>query len=145
MSKTEDFLTPTEEQEIVKAIALAEKQTSGEIRVHLEEKSDLEPMERAKEVFLQLNMQQTDARNGVLFYVAVSNKKFAVLGDEGINKVVATDFWESTKEAVLNQFKTGNFKTGLIDGITEAGNQLKAHFPYQTDDENELSNEISKG
>ena len=145
MSKTEDFLTPTEEQEIVKAIALAEKQTSGEIRVHLEEKSDLEPMERAKEVFLQLNMQQTDARNGVLFYVAVSNKKFAVLGDEGINKVVATDFWKSTKEAVLNQFKTGNFKTGLIDGITEAGNQLKAHFPYQTDDENELSNEISKG
>jgi uncharacterized membrane protein len=145
MSKTEDFLTPTEEQEIVKAIALAEKQTSGEIRVHFEEKSDLEPMERAKEVFLQLNMQQTDARNGVLFYVAVSNKKFAVLGDEGINKVVATDFWESTKEAVLNQFKTGNFKTGLIDGITEAGNQLKAHFPYQTDDENELSNEISKG
>ena len=102
-------------------------------------------MERAKEVFLQLNMQQTDARNGVLFYVAVRNKKFAVLGDEGINKVVATDFWESTKEAVLNQFKTGNFKTGLIDGITEAGNQLKAHFPYQTDDENELSNEISKG
>ncbi len=145
MSKTEDFLTPTEEQEIVKAIALAEKQTSGEIRVHLEEKSDLEPMERAKEVFLQLNMQQTDARNGVLFYVAVSNKKFAVLGDEGINKVVAIDFWKSTKEAVLNQFKTGNFKTGLIDGITEAGNQLKAHFPYQTDDENELSNEISKG
>lgn len=145
MSKTEDFLTPIEEQEIVKAIALAEKQTSGEIRVHLEEKSDLEPMERAKEVFLQLNMQQTDARNGVLFYVAVSNKKFAVLGDEGINKVVTPNFWESTKEAVLNQFKTGNFKTGLIDGITEAGNQLKAHFPYQTDDENELSNEISKG
>lgn len=145
MSKTEDFLTPTEEQEIVKAIALAEKQTSGEIRVHLEEKSDLEPMERAKEVFLQLNMQQTDARNGVLFYVAVSNKKFAVLGDEGINKVVAPNFWESTKEAVINQFKTGNFKTGIIDGITEAGNQLKAHFPYQTDDENELSNEISKG
>jgi len=145
MSKTEDFLTPTEEQEIVKAIALAEKQTSGEIRVHLEEKSDLEPMERAKEVFLQLNMQQTDARNGVLFYVAVSNKKFAVLGDEGINKVVTPNFWESTKEAVLNQFKTGNFKTVLIEGITEAGNQLKAHFPYQTDDENELSNEISKG
>ena len=145
MSKTEDFLTPTEEQEIVKAIALAEKQTSGEIRVHLEEKSDLEPMERAKEVFLQLNMQQTDARNGVLFYVAVSNKKFAVIGDKGINKVVTPNFWESTKEAVINQFKTGNFKTGLIDGITEAGNQLKAHFPYQTDDENELSNEISKG
>ena len=145
MSKTEDFLTPTEEQEIVKAIALAEKQTSGEIRVHLEEKSDLEPMERAKEVFLQLNMQQTDARNGVLFYVAVSNKKFAVIGDKGINKVVTPNFWESTKEAVINQFKTGNFKTGIIDGITEAGNQLKAHFPYQTDDENELSNEISKG
>lgn len=145
MSKTEDFLTPQEEQKIVTAIALAEKQTSGEIRVHLEEKSDLEPMERAKEVFFQLNMQQTEARNGVLFYVAVSNKKFAVLGDEGINNVVEPNFWESTKEALINQFKNRKFKEGLINGITEAGNQLKAHFPYQTDDENELSNEISKG
>ena len=145
MSKTEDFLTPQEEQEIVAAIALAEKQTSGEIRVHLEEKSDLEPMERAKEVFFQLNMQQTEARNGVLFYVAVSNKKFAVLGDERINNVVEPNFWESTKEALINQFKNRKFKEGLINGITEAGNQLKVHFPYQTDDENELSNEISKG
>lgn len=145
MSKTEDFLTPEEEQEIVQAIIIAEKNTSGEIRVHIEETSNKPPLERAKEVFSSLEMYKTEARNGVLFYVGVANKGFAILGDEGINKVVETDFWDSTKNVVLAHFKNREFKKGLVEGILSAGKKLKHYFPYQSDDSNELSNEISKG
>lgn len=145
MSKTEDFLTPEEEQEIVKAIVIAEKNTSGEIRVHIEETSNKPPIERAKEVFSSLEMYKTEARNGVLFYVGVANKGFAILGDEGINNVVESNFWDSTKDVVLTHFKNNEFKKGLVDGILSAGEKLRYHFPYQSDDTNELSNEISKG
>jgi uncharacterized membrane protein len=145
MSKTEDFLTKEEEQEIVQAIVIAEKNTSGEIRVHIEETSDKPPIERAKEVFSSLEMYKTEAKNGVLFYVGVANKGFAILGDEGINNVVESDFWDSTKDVVLAHFKNREFKKGLVEGILSAGERLKHHFPYQSDDTNELSNEISKG
>lgn len=145
MSQTEDFLTKAEEQEIVNAIVEAEKNTSGEIRVHLEEHSNKDSLERAQEVFFALNMQNTKARNGVLIYVGVADKHLAILGDEGINKMVEKDFWNSTKELIISHFKNGNYKQGLIDGILKAGEQLKHYFPYKSDDTNELPNEISKG
>lgn len=145
MSKTEDFLTKEEEQEIVQAIVTAEKNTSGEIRVHIEETSEKPPIERAKEVFSTLEMHKTEARNGVLFYIGVANKGFAILGDEGINNVVEADFWDCTKDLVLEHFKNKEFKKGLVEGILRAGEKLKHYFPYQSDDTNELSNEISKG
>ena len=145
MSKTEDFLTKEEEQEIVQAIVTAEKNTSGEIRVHIEETSEKPPIERAKEVFSSLEMHKTEARNGVLFYIGVANKGFAILGDEGINNVVEADFWDCTKDIVLEHFKNKEFKKGLVEGILRAGEKLKHYFPYQSDDTNELSNEISKG
>lgn len=144
MTKTAVFLSIEEEQEIVQAIVKAEKNTSGEVRVHIEKQSKLSPLERAQEVFFELKMEATKDRNGVLFYVSVADKKFAIIGDKGINDVVAIDFWDTTKEIVIDHFKKGNFKTGLVEGILSAGNQLKAYFPYQSDDENELSNEISK-
>ena len=90
-------------------------------------------------------MENTQERNGVIIYVAVKSKHFAIYGDKGINEKVSADFWDSTKEVMQNHFKNGNFKQGLIDGILKAGDQLKTHFPYQNDDTNELSNEISKG
>ncbi|KIX21940.1 hypothetical protein SY27_04460 [Flavobacterium sp. 316] len=145
MSKTEDFLTASEEQEIVQAIVEAEKDTSGEIRVHIEEHSEKPPLERAQEVFFTLNMQNTKDRNGVLFYVGVADKHFAIIGDEGINKVVDANFWNSTKDIVIDNFKNKNNKDGLVNGIREAGKRLKEFFPYQSDDIDELSNEISKG
>ena len=144
MSKTEDFLTPEDEQEIVNAISIAEKNTSGEIRVHIENHSEKPPLERAKEVFLSLGMDKTQTRNGVLFYVGVSDKTFAILGDEGIDKKVELDFWNTTKDTVIQYFKNKNYKEGLVAGILCAGERLKAFFPYETDDTNELSNEISK-
>lgn len=145
MSNVEVFLTKPQEQEIVLAIGVAEKNTSGEIRVHIELENPSVALDRAKEVFRKLNMEHTKERNGVIIYVAVKNKQFAIYGDEGINKKVPSDFWDSTKDTIAHHFKKGDFKQGLIDGILKAGEQLKMHFPHQKEDTNELSNEISKG
>jgi uncharacterized membrane protein len=145
MSKLKDFLSKAEEQEIVEAIGKAEKNTSGEIRVHIEKENTIAPLDRAMEVFRNLQMENTQGRNGVIIYVAVKSKHFAIYGDKGINEKVDIDFWDSTKEIMQNHFKNGNFKQGLIDGILKAGEQLKNHFPFQDNDTNELSNEISKG
>ncbi len=144
MTEVEAFLSAEEEQEIVAAIKTAEKNTSGEIRVHIENSSEKDHYERAKEVFHLLEMDATNEQNGVLIYVAVHDHKFVICGDKGINELVPKDFWNSTKEIMQSHFKNGNFKQGLIDGILKAGEELKVHFPWQNDDENELSNEISK-
>lgn len=128
---------------ITNAIRVAETNTSGEIRVHIEKFCKEEVLDRAAYVFEKLGMHQTKLRNGVLFYLAFEDKKFAILGDAGINQKVPEDFWENVKEVVLKKFKDGLFADGLADGIIKAGEQLKAHFPYQDDDVNELSDEIS--
>ncbi len=145
MSKVEAFLSKKEEQEVVDAIVFAEKNTSGEIRVHIEKETIKPIFDRAMEVFEQLEMYKTKARNGVLIYVAVKDKSFLIYGDRGINDKVATDFWESTKNVMLENFKKGNNKQALVDGILSAGQQLKRYFPFENDDLDELSNEISKG
>ena len=144
MSEIQVFLNPDQESKVVEAIKEAERNTSGEIRVHIEAHSDMDPLDRAKAVFAQLEMHKTEARNGVLFYVGVQDHSFVILGDQGIDQKVDDDFWESTKDLVLSNFKNGDFDKGLIEGILEAGKQLKAYFPFQSDDENELSDEISK-
>ncbi|MBC6999441.1 TPM domain-containing protein [Cytophaga sp. FL35] len=145
MSRVEDFLTSVEEKEVVQAIIEAENSTSGEIRVHLEAHTRLEAMERAKEVFHQLKMDNTKDNNGVLIYVAVNDRKFAICGDKGIDNVVPKGFWNTTKDTIQSHFKKGEFKQGLVEGILKAGHELKVHFPWQQDDKNELSDEISKG
>lgn len=145
MSNVEDFLTASEEQEIVDAILKAEQNTSGEIRVHLEHHSTIDHYKRAQEVFHLLKMDNTKHDNGVLIYVAVKDKKFVICGDKGIDTVVPKDFWQSTKDSIQHHFKKGEFKDGLVAGILRAGAELHSHFPWQSDDTNELSNEISKG
>jgi uncharacterized membrane protein len=145
MSKVEDFLSKEEEQEIVEAIRMAEENTSGEIRVHIEKTTSKVPFDRALEVFYELRMNETQLQNGVLFYFAIEDKNFAICGDKGINDVVADDFWDCTKDKMIEQFKAGNFKQGIVDGILNAGEQLKKNFPWSEGDTNELTNEISKG
>jgi uncharacterized membrane protein len=103
------------------------------------------PFDRALEVFYELKMNETELQNGVLIYLAVEDHHFVICGDKGINDVVSEDFWDCTKEIMRTHFKNGNFKQGLVDGITRAGEQLQRYFPWQVDDTNELSNEISKG
>lgn len=145
MSKVENFLSTAEEQEIVEAIRLAELNTSGEIRVHIEKTSNGDATNRALELFHNLKMDNTKLQNAVLIYVAIEERAFVIYGDEGINKVVADDFWDSTKDVMQSHFKQGHFKQGLIDGVLKSGEQLKHYFPYSDLDTNELSNEISKG
>lgn len=141
----ERFLTTIEEQEIVAAIREAELNTSGEIRVHLEDHCKGKINERALEVFKTLHMDNTRQRNGLLIYVAVFDKTFGIYGDEGINKLVPNNFWNSTKDVIQSHFKKGHFKQGLVDGVLLAGVQLKKHFPFNPEDLNELPNTISKG
>ena len=145
MSKIEDFLTEEEEQEIIEAIRVAEQKTSGEIRVHIEKSSKIDAINRTMEVFHYLKMDNTKLQNGVLIYVAVEDKNFVIYGDKGINDVVPVDFWDSTKDIMLTQFKLGNFKQGILEGIVMAGNQLATFFPWEHGDINELSNNLSKG
>ena len=144
MSKIEDFLSTEEEQEIVEAIRIAEQNTSGEIRVHIEKTLKTDVFTRSMEVFHYLKMDNTKDQNGVLIYVAVKDRTFAIFGDTGINNVVGNDFWDSTKNIMQSHFKAGHFKQGLVEGILKAGEQLAKHFPWKDGDVNELSNEISK-
>jgi uncharacterized membrane protein len=145
MSKIEAFLTAKEEQDIVEAIRLAELNTSGEIRVHIEKSSNGDATNRALELFHTLKMDNTKRQNAVLVYVAVEDKTFVIYGDEGINKVVENDFWDCTKDVMQSYFKKGQFKEGLVEGILRSGERLKKYFPYTDNDTNELTNEISKG
>jgi len=145
MSKMEGFLSAKDEAEIIEAIRTAEQNTSGEIRIHIEECSTIEIQERALEVFHYLKMNNTKLRNGVLIYVATEDKSFAIYGDKGINDLVASNFWDSTKDIIQMHFKLGNFKQGLKEGVLKVGDQLEKHFPYLKDDTDELSNQISKG
>lgn len=144
MSEVNKFLTKEDEQEIVAAIQKAEKHTSGEIRVHIEKTCKMDTFERALEVFHQLKMDNTKLENGVLVYLAIEDRNFVILGDRGINHVVPDNFWETTKDRMVSHFKKKNFKQGLIDGILMAGEQLQQHFPWESDDENELSDQISR-
>ena len=145
MSNVEDFLSHKEEQEIVDAILTAEKNTSGEIRVHIEASAKIDHFSRAQQVFHFLKMDNTKDENGVLLYVAVKDKKFVIYGDKGIDKAVPKGFWDKTKEIISSYFKNGDFKNGIIQGILKAGKELEAHFPWHHNDINELSNDISKG
>ena len=145
MSLAEKFLSKTEQLAVINAIEEAEKNSSGEIRLHIEDDCKEDLMDHAAFIFEKLEMHQTDLRNGVLFYVSMKPHGFAILGDVGINQKVQSDFWDQIKEHVIASFKTGDYGKGLSEGIIMAGDQLKAHFPYQSDDVNELTNDISFG
>ncbi|GGK40306.1 MULTISPECIES: TPM domain-containing protein [Flavobacteriaceae] len=145
MYKVEDFLTATQEQALIETIKVSEKNTSGEIRVHIEKSTEKSPMDRALEVFYMLEMDKTELRNGILIYVAVESKKIAIIGDEGINNLVPKNFWDEELAMLISYFKASNFTKGLELTILKIGEKLKEFFPYQKDDSNELSDEISKG
>lgn len=130
---------------IVSAIEKAELNTSGEIRVHLEKKCSANPLSRAFYVFDHLKMQKTAQQNAILIYVAYESKKMAIIGDEGINKVVDKDYWNNIIAQMGNAFSKGLYAEGIADAVLNVGDALKGHFPYQDDDINEQSNEVSYG
>ncbi len=140
-----DFFTREEIEKIKLAIEQAEKLTSGEIRVHIENTCKGDVLDRAATLFDKLDMAKTELRNGVLFYIAVKSHKLAILGDLGINANVPQNFWQSVKDIMVDHFRNNEYTDGLVKGITMAGEQLKTYFPWQKDDANELSDEISFG
>lgn len=143
MLSAKNLLTKAQQEQLVKSIQQAEQGTSGEIRVHVEDSSNKEPLQRAEEVFLKLGMQKTKDRTGVLIYVAAKDHKLAIVGDEGIYKVVGKDFWEAEKELLIEHFSNGDYYEGLAKVINLIGEQLKQFFPQKPGDRNELSDEIS--
>lgn len=145
MSLARNFLSKEDQAKVVNAIQEAEKNTSGEIRLHIEDYCKEDVMDHAAFVFEKLEMHQTQLRNGVLFYVSIEPHGFAILGDVGINQKVKDGFWENIKNHVIENFKKGQYAEGLSEGIVMAGEQLKKYFPYEADDVNELSDEISFG
>jgi len=145
MKPAAQFFNSKEKQRLLSAIQHAEKDSSGEIRIHIDNKCKGDVLDCASYAFSQLKMHETKLRNGVLFYLAIKSKKFAILGDVGINQKVPENFWDKIKEDMREAFLKGDFAGGLEQGILKAGQQLKTHFPYQDDDINELSDEISFG
>lgn len=139
------FFSTEQQRQIVEAIKTAELNTSGEIRVHVENHCKGDVLDRSVMVFNTLKMKKTAARNGVLIYLAVTDKKFAIIGDEGINVLVEHDFWNDVKDEMSRHFREGDFTGGVVNGILRVGEKLKAFFPYQSDDVNELPDDISFG
>jgi len=143
--KTSHFFNESQKELITNAVKEAELNTSGEIRVHIESDCKEDVLDRAAFIFKKLEIHKTEQRNGVLFYLSITDRKFAILGDAGINAVTPDNFWEEIKETVLSHFKNNDFEIGLSTGIKMAGEALKVQFPYQKDDINELSDDISFG
>ena len=143
MSNAINILNREEDRRVVEAIKQAELNTSGEIKVHIENLCRGDVEKRSLVVFNKLKLNETQLRNGVLIYLAVRDHKFAILGDEGINNVVEDNFWNDVKDLMLSHFREGHFADGLVEGIMRCGEKLKTYFPYQSDDVNEIPDEIS--
>jgi uncharacterized membrane protein len=140
-----NFFSKEQQKSIQNAIAAAELNTSGEIRVHIDDKCKGDVIEQAAIRFNYLKMDKTELRNGVLFYLAVNDQLFAIIGDKGINEKVPEGFWDDIRDTMLAHFKKQEFTEGLSKGIEMAGEKLKMHFPLQHNDKNELSNEVTFG
>lgn len=143
MSNAITILNREEDRRVVEAIKQAEMNTSGEIKVHIENRCRGDVEARSLFLFKHLKLNETKLRNGVLIYLAIKDHKFAILGDEGINHVVESNFWNDVKDLMLSHFKEGEFAEGLVKGIERCGEKLQAFFPYQTDDVNEIPDDIS--
>lgn len=143
--KVSDFFNLEEKQKIAEAIRQAELNTSGEIRVHIESECKIEPLDRAAYIFEKLEMHKTELRNAVLFYISIVDKRFAIIGDVGINTKVPANFWDDIRSKMYEYFIEKKYVKGLEKGILMTGEQLKKHFPISSDDKNELANEVSFG
>jgi uncharacterized membrane protein len=138
-----DFFTKPDEERIIQAIRAAERNTSGEIRVHLEKTLEEDVLIEAQRAFTKLGMHETAARNAVLIFIAPEHRKFAIIGDEGINQVVGEDFWKEERDLMQRHFRRNEYTEGTCQAIAQVGDKLKTYFPYQDDDRNELPDEIS--
>lgn len=146
LTKRQDWFTQSEHAAIIEAIRASEKRTSGEIRVFVESRcSYVDSVDRAVEVFFGLKMEKTEDRNGVLLYIAMKDHQLAVFGDKGIHEKVGTDFWNKEVSQMLSSFSRENYAEGIVKIITDIGDALVTHFPYENEDRNELPDDIVFG
>ncbi len=143
MMKASTFFTPEQQEAIIRAISEAEHATSGEIRVHVETSCKVNVLDEAAWLFKRVGMHKTADRNGVLIYLALKERSFAIIGDSGINAVVPDGFWDNIRDHMQHRFSGGFFTEGLVEGVMMAGEKLREHFPRSKDDVNELPDAIS--
>jgi uncharacterized membrane protein len=144
--RKKSFFSKEDEERMVQAIRSAEKQTSGEVRLYIESHcSFINPIDRAKELFTELKMSETKDRNAVLLYFAMKDRQMAIWGDEGIHQKMGQAFWEKEVATILSEFKSNHFLEGICHMIHDVGEALKIHFPYASDDKNELDDNIVFG
>lgn len=144
--KPQDFFSATDKELIVSAIRKAEKRTSGEIRVFVESRcSYMDPLDRAKELFFGLKMEQTEDRNAVLLYLAMKDRQLAVFADKGIHEKMGSEFWQQEVRKMIALFSGAHYGDGIAGIVTEIGAALNYHFPYEDDDKNELPDDIVFG
>ncbi len=141
-SRPTGFLTPEEKRRVEEAIARAEEGTSGEIRVVISRKAKGDPLEAARRTFARLRMHETRERNGVIIFLAVADRRFAIFGDEGIHRIVGQGGWEHIRDGMAERFRKGDFAGGLVYAVEEVGKVLAEHFPHRSDDVNELPDEV---
>ena len=146
-SRKKPFFTEEQNEKIVQAIQDAEMQTSGEVRIFVESRCKyVDALDRAKQIFDNLEMEQTDLRNGVLFYLAIKDKQLAIFADKGIHEATGAEYWTNAVKEILSVFSKENITEGIITSIYKIGEALKTHFPYQQEiDKNELPDEIVFG
>jgi len=132
-----------EQLRIRKAIEDAERHTSGQIRICIEKTCSEDPLDRAAKYFHQLDMHKTKLRNGVLIYLATVDRKFAIIGDRGLNKLVPENFWDDVKEEMLKHFKFGDLVEGIVTGLKISGEHLQKYFPHRDNGKNELPDDIA--
>ena len=145
--KSKEFFTAEEKGRIVNAVRDAERMTSGEVRVFVESKCRyMDPLDRAAEIFFNLQMDETDDHNAVLIYVAVKDRQLAVFGDEGIHKKVGMEYWNAEVKKMIDRFKNNSYADGIREVVMDIGAALNTHFPYNNDtDKNELPDDIVFG
>lgn len=145
--KKKEFFSVDEKARIVEAIRMAEKETSGEVRVYVESKNPfVDPIDRAAEIFFKLKMENTDHRNGVLLYIAMKDHELALFADEGIYLKAGEVYWNNAVKNMISEFSRDNVAEGIVQCIAQIGQTLKEKFPYiPTEDKNELPDEIVFG
>jgi uncharacterized membrane protein len=143
MAALDELLPKADQDRVVQAIGAAEKTTSGEIKVHVESRCKGDPYRRAIALFERLGLTKTRQRNAVLIYVAVHDRKYALLGDSGIHEAVGSQFWNDAATRMQDAFRKGALGDGLVGAVESVGARLAEKFPPSADDKNEISDEIS--
>ncbi|MGC7589393.1 TPM domain-containing protein [Bisgaard Taxon 46] len=136
---------PIDKQQVEKAISQLEQKSSAELRVYVESKMPKQAnsgVERALQIFNELGMQETEAHNGVLIYVAFKSHQCSIIGDHGIHQYVGEQFWQQQCDVMISHFRQGNYTQGIVTAIENTGKELALHFPIQPNDKNELDNEV---